>query len=106
MTLEEAIHRLTSVQAQLYGIRDRGELALPIFADVLVLDPDTVGSEEASMWFDLPRGGPPLPGAKGVHHVVVNGTPVVSEGELTGARAGTLLRVAATRHSLARLMFG
>jgi N-acyl-D-aspartate/D-glutamate deacylase len=30
MTLEEAIHRLTSVQAQLYGIRDRGELALPI----------------------------------------------------------------------------
>jgi N-acyl-D-aspartate/D-glutamate deacylase len=45
------------------------------------------------MWFDLPPGpGRLYAGAKGVHHVVVNGTPVVSEGELTGARAGTLLR--------------
>jgi N-acyl-D-aspartate/D-glutamate deacylase len=93
ITLEEAVRLLTLVPAQLYGLRDRGQVAVGSYADLVVLDPSTVGSDEPAMRFDLPQGAGRLYAeAKGIHHVVVNGTPVVSDGELTRARAGTLLR--------------
>ncbi len=93
LPLEEAVHLLTAEQADLYGIRDRGRLVEGSYADVVVLDPATVGSEEVGLRYDLPQGAGRLyAGAKGIEHVLVNGTPVVSGGALTGARAGTLLR--------------
>jgi N-acyl-D-aspartate/D-glutamate deacylase len=93
LRLEDAVHLMTDVPAQLYGLRDRGRLAEGAHADVVVLDPQTVASDEVGLRFDLPEGAGRLyAGAKGIDHVVVNGTPVVSNGALTGARAGTLLR--------------
>ena len=44
LTLEEAVHQLTDVPARLYGLRDRGRVADGWHADLVVFDPDTIGS--------------------------------------------------------------
>jgi len=93
LSLEEAVHLITDVQAQLYGIRERGRVTQGWYADLVVFDPLQVGSEQVSMRFDLPGGAGRLyAGANGIGHVLVNGAPVVTDGELTGALNGRLLR--------------
>lgn len=93
LSLEEAVHLLTDVQAQLYGIRKRGRVTKGWFADLVVFDPTRVGSQQVSMRFDLPGGAGRLyADANGIDHVLVNGVPVVSNGELTVALNGRLLR--------------
>jgi N-acyl-D-aspartate/D-glutamate deacylase len=91
--LEEAIRQLTSVPARLYGLRDRGVLAEGACADVVVFDPATIGPGPERTRDDLPGGAPRLyADARGVEHVLVNGTELVRSGELTGALPGRLLR--------------
>ncbi|HEX9545887.1 MAG TPA: amidohydrolase family protein [Acidimicrobiales bacterium] len=91
--LEEAINLITDVPARLYGLVDRGRIAEGWHADVVVLDPATVASDNVAMRFDLPGGAGRLyAGAKGIEHVLVNGTALVSDGVLTAERSGTLLR--------------
>ena len=93
LPLEEAVHLLTDVPARLYGLRERGRIEEGWHADVVVLDPKTVHSEEVGMRFDLPGGAGRLyAGATGVEHVLVNGTAIVRDGALTSDRPGTLLR--------------
>ncbi len=93
LPLEEAIHRITDVPARLYGLVERGRLQEGWHADVVVLDPATVQSDDVAMRFDLPGGAGRLyAGARGIEHVLVNGTSIVRDGTLTDARAGTLLR--------------
>jgi N-acyl-D-aspartate/D-glutamate deacylase len=92
-SIEEAVHRLTDVQAKLYGIVERGQLQTGWHADIVVLDPTTIANEPVSMRFDLPGGAGRLyAGAKGIEHVLVNGAAIVRDGELTAERKGTLLR--------------
>ena len=91
--LEQAIHQLTQVPAQMIGLRDRGVLTPGLRADIVVFDPATVASGTTHTRFDLPGGAGRLyADAIGVHHVVVNGTEIVRRGELTGERPGTVLR--------------
>ena len=91
--VEEAVHLLTDVQARLYGIRDRGRLAEGGHADVVVFDADRVAPAPVHTRHDLPAGAGRLYAeAEGIEHVLVNGTEIVTGGELTGARPGTLLR--------------
>jgi N-acyl-D-aspartate/D-glutamate deacylase len=93
LDLEEAIHLITEVPARLYGLVDRGCIAEGAHADVVVLDPATVGSDEVAMRFDLPGGAGRLyAGAQGIEQVFVNGSAVVRDGVLTSERNGTLLR--------------
>jgi N-acyl-D-aspartate/D-glutamate deacylase len=93
LSTEEAVRLLTSVPADLYGLRGRGRLAAGAVADLVVFDEATVGPEEVSTRFDLPGGAGRLyAGAHGVEHVIVNGVPIVAAGELTRATPGTLLR--------------
>jgi len=93
MPIEEAINLLTDVPARLYGLTDRGQLQPGWHADIVVIDPETVGAQEVRMRFDLPTGAPRLyGGADGIDHVIVNGTEIVDHGEFTEARPGTLLR--------------
>jgi N-acyl-D-aspartate/D-glutamate deacylase len=93
VSLEEAVHLLTERQAELYGLRERGRVADGWYADLVVFDPATVGTKTVGMRYDLPQqAGRLYAEASGVDHVLVNGTPVVADGRLTGSRTGTLLR--------------
>ena len=93
LTFEEAIHRLTKVQADLYGLRDRGVLRAGAHADVIVIDPNTVGTGPTALRFDLPGDeGRLYHDAHGVDHVFVNGKAIVRDGRLTEVRNGSILR--------------
>ena len=93
LPIEEAVNLLTDVPARLYGLTERGRLQEGWHADVVVIDPEAVGTQEVRMRFDLPTGAPRLySGANGIDHVIVNGTEIVDHGEFTDARPGTLLR--------------
>jgi N-acyl-D-aspartate/D-glutamate deacylase len=93
LPIEEAVHYLTMSPALLYGLDDRGRLAVGAHADVVVFDPATVGPGPVHTRFDLPGGAGRIYGeAEGISHVLVNGDPVVHGGELLDARPGTLLR--------------
>jgi N-acyl-D-aspartate/D-glutamate deacylase len=93
LSIEEAVHLLTDVPARLYGLAERGQVRPGWHADVVVLDPTTVASDDVAMRFDLPGGAGRLyAGAKGIDDVVVNGMVIVRDGQLTSARPGSLLR--------------
>ncbi|MBV8192619.1 MAG: amidohydrolase family protein, partial [Alphaproteobacteria bacterium] len=73
----EGIRRLTSHPADLYGIPNRGRIALGAQADLLLFDPATVGVTPAERVADLPGGGRrTIRRPKGVHGVFVNGVRV------------------------------
>ncbi len=98
MSVEEAVRRLTSVQADLFGLPDRGRLRPGGWADVVVFDPDTVAPGPTRRVRDFPAGSERLTADQpsGVRYVMVNGSPVVSEGALVAgdARPGQVVRPA------------
>jgi N-acyl-D-aspartate/D-glutamate deacylase len=74
LTLAEAAKKLTSVPAQLFGLRGRGALKPGYAADLLLFDPLAVGRGPKQRVFDLPGGHPRLTTPpRGVHGVWVNG---------------------------------
>ncbi len=84
LTLPDAVRRMTSLPAQRLGLRDRGLVREGHWADLVVFDPDSV--------IDGNSYADPLRPPEGIHHVLVNGTPVLRGGELTGQRPGRILR--------------
>ena len=77
LTLEDAIRRLTSDQADHYGIVGRGRAREGNFADLFLFDPATVGISKPRRVFDLPGGASRLVrDPVGVHGVWVNGVRV------------------------------
>ncbi len=88
LPLAEAIRRLTSHPARIYGLGGRGQLAPGAFADVVVFDPATIA--------DVATFEDPHRYARGVRHVLVNGVAVIRAGEHTGAVPGRALRRART----------
>jgi N-acyl-D-amino-acid deacylase len=82
--LPEAIRRLTSLPAANLGLEGRGTLARGAFADVVAFDPATIADRAT---FDRPHQY-----AVGMRHVLVNGVPVLRDGEHTGATPGRALR--------------
>ena len=91
--IERAVELMTGVPSRLFGLRDRGLLAEGYCADVVVVDPETVGSEHATLVHDLPGDSPRLTAASlGVVRVFVNGTVTVVDGVSTGDLPGTVLR--------------
>jgi N-acyl-D-aspartate/D-glutamate deacylase len=96
LTIEEAVRRLTSAQADLFGFVDRGRLAPGMAADIVVFDPSTVGPGPITRVADFPAGGERLTAAEpvGVRHVLVNGEPIRRDGEqidLGAQRPGQLV---------------
>ena len=81
--LEEAVRKMTSLPAAQFRFARRGLLAEGYSADVAVFDPATVGDRAT---FEKPHAY-----AAGIPFVVVNGVVVVSKGEQTAARPGTVL---------------
>jgi N-acyl-D-aspartate/D-glutamate deacylase len=91
--LERAVQMLTDEPAQLFGLEGRGRVAVGHHADLVVFDPETVGSEQAALVNDLPGGSARLTaGSTGVVRVFVNGVETVTDGEATGATPGSILR--------------
>jgi N-acyl-D-amino-acid deacylase len=82
--LEEAIRKMTSLPATRFELHGRGLLRAGCFADVVVFDYQALD--------DGSTIEQPLAYCRGVEHVLVNGTAVVSDGEHTGARPGRTLR--------------
>jgi N-acyl-D-aspartate/D-glutamate deacylase len=101
LSWEEAVRQLTDLPARLYGLRDRGRLVPGAWADVVVLDPTTIGHGPVRTRKDLPGGSSRLYAeAEGVGHVLVNGTEIVRHGTFTEARPGALLRSGTDTHTV------
>ena len=94
MSLAEAVRRLTSHPASVFGFERRGLIREGYAADLLLFDPKTVGRGPKRRVHDLPGGAARLTtDAVGVHGVWVNGRQVAdANGLLPNApRAGELL---------------
>ena len=96
-SLEEAIRMLTMRTAEVMGIADRGRLAIGKPADVVVLDPDTIGDGPLQRVYDFPAGADRLISqASGITNVLVNGVVIRDLGEdavsANGKLPGRLLR--------------
>ena len=90
-SLQEAIHMLTMRTAEVMGIADRGHLAIGKPADVVVLDPATVGDGPLQRVYDFPAGADRLISqASGITNVLVNGVVVRDHGEDTATVNGNL----------------
>ncbi|HUP43879.1 MAG TPA: D-aminoacylase [Thermoanaerobaculia bacterium] len=84
ITLEDAVRKMTSQAAQRAHLLDRGILRSGMRADIVVFDPDRVR--------DLSQFDDPHHFSEGISHVVVNGVPVLRDGEMTDALPGKTLR--------------
>jgi N-acyl-D-amino-acid deacylase len=94
LSLEQAVQRLTSDPADLFGIAGRGRLVEGAAADVTVFDPATIGSKNrGERRHDLPGGAKRMVmPSHGVEHTLVNGEVIYEGGTLTGATPGQVLR--------------
>ena len=81
--LEEAVRKMTSLPAAQFRFTHRGTIREGFAADLTIFDPATVADAAT---FERPHEF-----AVGVPHVIVNGVPVVRDGQHTGARPGQVL---------------
>ena len=82
--LEEGIRRLTSYPAQNLKLKNRGMLKESFFADVVIFNAEKVN--------DNATFEEPLQFSEGVEHVLVNGVPVLLDGEHTNKFSGRFVR--------------
>jgi N-acyl-D-amino-acid deacylase len=84
LTLEDAIRKFSALPAQRLRLSDRGVLKADMWADVVVFDPATVR--------DLATFDNPNQLSEGMEYVLVNGSPVIEQGKMTGVLPGKVLR--------------
>jgi len=84
LTLPEAVAKMTSVPANVLGLRNKGRAAAGCDADLLLFDPAAV--RETATYAEPERL------AAGMDYVFVNGRAAVSGGKPTGSLAGRVLR--------------
>jgi N-acyl-D-amino-acid deacylase len=83
LPLEQAIRKLSHLPATNLGLAGRGLLMEGYFADLVVFDPKTIADKAT---YEKPHQY-----AVGVRDVLVNGVPVLMNGEHTGAKPGRAL---------------
>ena len=84
LSLEAAVRKMTSLPAIRAGLQARGILRAGMKADLVLFDPETVGTR--ATYTD------PNHYADGIPYVAVNGQLVVDGGKITDARPGVVLR--------------
>jgi N-acyl-D-aspartate/D-glutamate deacylase len=84
LKLEDAVRKMTSLNAAKLGIRDRGLLRAGHFADVTIFDAEKV--------IDKSTYTAPFAYNEGIEYVIVNGQVVLDRGKHTGAMPGRALR--------------
>ncbi len=95
MPLEFVVKKLTSDNAKLFGLNDRGTLVAGAKADINLIDFDALHVDHPHVIADLPAGMPRLmQTAKGYVATYVSGQAVQEHGQTTGARPGGVVRSA------------
>ena len=84
ISLEEAIRRMTSLPAQKFQLKDRGQLKEGMAADIVVFDETTVA--------DMATFEKPHQFSAGFKYVLVNGQLVIEEGKHNGTKSGITLK--------------
>ncbi|MBI3247151.1 MAG: amidohydrolase family protein [Deltaproteobacteria bacterium] len=93
LPLEEAIRRLTSVPAQVFGVPLRGTVATGMIADLVVFDQATVNCGKQEAVRDFPGGGLRyIEKSTGIEHTIVNGEVLFSHGTVQSELPGRVLR--------------
>ena len=93
LRLEKAVRKMTSFPAQRFRLFDRGALRPGLRADVVVFDLERVHDRATNLYpHSFPFANIPHRYPTGIDWVVVNGSPVLEEGEHTGALPGRVLR--------------
>lgn len=85
ISLERAVSKLTSMPANFYGLRKRGQIQEGFYADINVF-----------RLADLKTGASfenPYVYSEGMDYVIVNGVPVISRGDHTHERPGRIIRL-------------
>ena len=84
LSLEDAVRKFTALPAGRMRIADRGLIKEGLWADIVIFDPESV-TDQATF-------SEPNQLSVGMNWVLVNGQPVIANGEMTGARPGKVLR--------------
>ena len=84
ISIQEGIRKLSSLPATNLGIKDRGFLKEGYYADIVIFDLENVN--------DYATFDQPLQFAQGVEHVLVNGTPVLLNGNHTNKFPGRFVK--------------
>lgn len=91
-SLEEGVRQITQMPAALLGFHDRGTLQVGKWADMMIFDADEIAPVRKEFVHDLPGGvGRYKAYGKGVYATIVNGQPIVLDGELTGRKPGMVV---------------
>jgi N-acyl-D-aspartate/D-glutamate deacylase len=86
LDLATAVAKMSGRVAERLRMADRGTLAVGKAADVVVFDPQEISDRATYL--------APCQQARGMAHVFVNGTAVVTDGRQTPSRPGRVLRAA------------
>ncbi|MGH7150514.1 MAG: N-acyl-D-amino-acid deacylase family protein [Planctomycetota bacterium] len=84
LAFEEAVRKATSLPADRLGLRGRGRIEPGAYADLVVLDPESVADAST---YERPRAP-----ARGIDRVFVNGVPAVERGRYLPGTPGRVLR--------------
>jgi N-acyl-D-aspartate/D-glutamate deacylase len=91
--LEVAVKRQTKDTVELYGMRDRGVLAVGMKADLNLIDFDNLRLHPPEMVFDLPADGRRfVQRVDGYAYTIVSGEVTYEGGQPTGAMPGKIVR--------------
>lgn len=83
LSVESAIRSMTSLPAQILGLRDRGQIREGFWADLVLFDMDRI-TDKAT--FFEPHQHP-----EGIDHVLVNGQFVVEDGRILYTTPGKIV---------------
>ena len=82
-SLQEAIRKMTTLPANILGIKDRGKISNGMKADMVIFDPDKIN--------DLSTISEPHQYSSGIEYIFVNGEKALDKGKITSARSGRIL---------------
>ncbi|MFA5352737.1 MAG: D-aminoacylase [Thermodesulfovibrionales bacterium] len=84
MALPEAVRRITSLPAEIFGFRERGLIRQGYYADITVFGYDGISDGATFQEPFVPSGG--------IRHVFVNGSPAMKNGAFAGSLTGRVLK--------------
>lgn len=84
LSWEKAIQKSTSAPAQKIGLKKRGQIKKGYFADIAIINPETI--------IDKANFQNPYQYSKGIEYVIVNGKIVLENGAQNNALPGMVLR--------------